>query len=169
MLGALKRLGVKLALDDFGTGYSSLGYLSRFPFDRIKLDRSFVSALSTQPSALAITDTVIRLGDALGMQVVAEGVEHIEELAVLASRGCDEVQGYLLGRPTPIRDLRRELSPEVLQTLDENDSAAARAVRDLRRTAEAMRDTSVNRRTTIDAACSPESPIHLRRQMRRQP
>ncbi|MCC8934336.1 ammonium transporter [Rhizobium sp. 'Codium 1'] len=113
ILGHLKTLGVKIALDDFGTGYSSLSYLSRYPFDVIKIDRSFVSALGEQETANAIVRTIIELGNGLGMRVVAEGVETVEQASYLSAAGCDELQGYLLGRPQPVVAIAREISETV--------------------------------------------------------
>ena len=101
-LGALRALGVRIALDDFGTGYSSLGYLWRFPFDRLKIDRSFVRVLGEEPRAGAIVETIIGLGRVLRMPVTAEGVETEDQLRALAAMDCEEVQGFLLGRPEPI-------------------------------------------------------------------
>ncbi len=105
ILTQLKRLGVTIALDDFGTGYSSLGYLSRFPFDTIKIDRSFVRDMATSDTALAIVRTIAGLGHGLGMTVVAEGVETRDEARHLALLGCHELQGFLLGRPTAVADV----------------------------------------------------------------
>lgn len=102
ILGHMKTLGLRVALDDFGTGYSSLSYLSRYPFDVIKIDRSFVSALGSEDSANAIVRTIIDLGNGLGMRVVAEGVETVEQAQYLSAAGCDELQGFLLGRPQPL-------------------------------------------------------------------
>lgn len=99
MLVQLKDLGVRLSMDDFGTGYSSLGYLRSFPFDSLKIDRSFVGDLDQSEGALAIVQAILGLGRALGMQVVAEGVETESQLACLKADRCDEVQGYYLGRP----------------------------------------------------------------------
>jgi diguanylate cyclase len=104
-LTALKTLGVSLALDDFGTGYSSLSTLHSFPFDRIKIDRHFVAALGQDRNADAIIRAVIGLGRALGMQTVAEGVETAEQLAFLQAEGCNELQGFLLARPSALTDL----------------------------------------------------------------
>ena len=101
ILKAMKRRGMKLALDDFGTGYSSLSYLRAFPFDTIKIDRSFIMNLAQDDSSLAIADAVMNLGRALHLSIVAEGVETVEQLTILSSRGCDEVQGYLFSKPIP--------------------------------------------------------------------
>jgi Amt family ammonium transporter len=118
VLTRLKDIGVKIALDDFGVGYSSLSYLSRFPFDCIKIDRSFVSEARNNYGSLAIIETVVRLGKALNMRVVAEGVEDTEKLCVLAQHGCHEAQGYLIGRPAPTSKLVRIISPDVTEALD---------------------------------------------------
>ncbi|MDI4664470.1 EAL domain-containing protein [Xanthobacter autotrophicus] len=99
ILMSLKKLGVRLSMDDFGTGYSSLGYLRTFPFDALKIDRRFVGDLDQSKDALAIVQAILGLGRALGMQVVAEGVETKSQLDILRADSCDEVQGYFLGRP----------------------------------------------------------------------
>jgi diguanylate cyclase (GGDEF)-like protein len=101
ILRQLKLLGVSVAMDDFGTGYSSLSTLRAFPFDKIKLDRTFMSELDGQPQSKAIIRAVLALGESLKIPVLAEGVETQEQLAFLREQGCDEVQGYLLGRPGP--------------------------------------------------------------------
>lgn len=101
----IKSLGVRIALDDFGTGYSSLDTLRSFPFDKIKLDRSFIEGLSQEGPSLAIVHAVIALGKSLGVPVLAEGVETPEQLALLSSEDCDEAQGYLLGRPKPVTEI----------------------------------------------------------------
>ena len=100
-LHALKALGLKLAIDDFGTGYSSLNYLNRLPIDKLKIDRSFVQAMQDDPAALAITRAIIGLGHALGLQVVAEGVERAQQVRTLRAAKCDELQGYHFARPMP--------------------------------------------------------------------
>ena len=102
ILRRLKLLGVRIAMDDFGTGYSSLSNLQAFPFDKIKIDRSFISNLETNPQSATIVRAVIGLGKGLDLPVVAEGVETREQLAFLAKEDCAEVQGYLIGKPQPI-------------------------------------------------------------------
>ena len=106
-LSGLKDLGVRIAMDDFGTGYSSLGYLHRFPFDKIKIDRSFVGDLGDRPDAAAIVRTVIGLGQSLGIMTNAEGVETLEQLTILTNEGCDQVQGFYFGRPAPADEIAR--------------------------------------------------------------
>ena len=100
-MAALKAQGIRIALDDFGTGYSSLSYLHRFPFDSIKIDRSFVSNLSQDDVSRTIVRTILTLGRSLRLNVVAEGVEFADQLRWLRAVGCGEVQGFLLGRPMP--------------------------------------------------------------------
>jgi diguanylate cyclase (GGDEF)-like protein/PAS domain S-box-containing protein len=104
VLRRLKALGVRIAMDDFGKGYSSLSYLQSFPFDKIKIDRAFVSKLEQNPQSAAIVRAVLGLARGLALPVLAEGVETEEELAFLAAEACDQVQGYLIGRPLPIAD-----------------------------------------------------------------
>jgi len=101
VLRELKKLGVRIALDDFGTGYSSLSYLRRFPFDKIKIDRTFVQESSENADSLAIVKAVIALGRSLGMATVAEGVETEAQLDIVSEQGCTEVQGYLFSVPLP--------------------------------------------------------------------
>ena len=102
ILRRLKLLGIKIAMDDFGTGYSSLQNLQSFPFDKIKIDRSFITNLETNPQSQTIVRAVIGLARGLSVPVLAEGVETEKQLAFLAAEACDEVQGFLLGRPGPI-------------------------------------------------------------------
>jgi diguanylate cyclase (GGDEF)-like protein len=102
LLERIKALGVHVTMDDFGTGYSSLGTLRSFPFDKIKLDRSFMAELETSPQAVGILRAVIGIGRALRIPVLAEGVETQAQLEHLRAEGCDEVQGYLLGRPASV-------------------------------------------------------------------
>jgi diguanylate cyclase (GGDEF)-like protein/PAS domain S-box-containing protein len=101
-LRQLKEIGVNIAMDDFGTGYSSLSYLQSFPFDKIKIDRSFVANLPGNAQSAAIVRAVIGLGHGLNLPIIAEGVETHRQLAFLAREGCDEIQGYLIGKPEAI-------------------------------------------------------------------
>jgi diguanylate cyclase (GGDEF)-like protein/PAS domain S-box-containing protein len=104
ILRRLKSLGVQIALDDFGTGYSSLSYLHAFPFDKIKIDRAFISDLESNHQSIAIVRAVIGLSRSLNIPILAEGVETQAQHAFLVEEGCDEVQGYLTGRPLAIAD-----------------------------------------------------------------
>jgi len=101
MLEEIHAMGVRVALDDFGTGYSSLSYLQRFDFDKVKIDRSFVSGLPDNPGSVAIVRAIVGLGRSLQIRVTAEGVESFEQLLFLAEEGCDEAQGYLFSQPIP--------------------------------------------------------------------
>ncbi|WP_235954502.1 putative bifunctional diguanylate cyclase/phosphodiesterase [Sphingobium psychrophilum] len=104
-LHSLKVLGVRVALDDFGTGYSSLSYLRSFPFDKLKIDRSFIVDLLANKGATAIIRAITTLADALGIETTAEGVESSEQLDILRSEGCNQIQGYLFSRPIPAADV----------------------------------------------------------------
>src|SRR5687768_10309493 len=106
-LRRLKALGVRIAMDDFGTGYSSLSNLRAFPFDKIKIDRSFIHAVDSSSEAATIVRAVLGLGRGLGLPVIAEGVETSGELNFLDSEQCSEAQGYFLGRPEPIQVYRQ--------------------------------------------------------------
>ncbi|AQS85641.1 MAG: EAL domain-containing protein [Acetobacter aceti] len=97
----LRALGVRVALDDFGTGYSSLAYLHNFPFDKVKVDRSFINKITNDPNAWTIVESIIVMSHKLKLRVTAEGIETGAQLSLLAEHGCDEMQGFLLGRPMP--------------------------------------------------------------------
>ena len=99
LLKELKALGVRIAVDDFGTGYSSLAYLRQFPVDSLKIDRTFITGLEISNEAHALTHTLIQLGKALGLQTLAEGVEHHDQVLELQREGCDLAQGFLFARP----------------------------------------------------------------------
>jgi EAL domain-containing protein (putative c-di-GMP-specific phosphodiesterase class I) len=112
VLRALKDLGVRVGMDDFGTGYSSLAYLRQFPFDLLKIDRAFVAGITSGEEDRAIVRTIIELARALGLTVVAEGVETPEQLGVLRELGCELAQGYLFARPAPAEALTGILRAE---------------------------------------------------------
>jgi diguanylate cyclase (GGDEF)-like protein len=105
VLHQFRDLGVRISMDDFGTGYSSLSYLRRFPFDKIKIDQSFVRDLARSGDSLSIVRAVTGLGSSLGMATTAEGVETPEQLSLLRAEGCTEVQGYVFSPPRPARDV----------------------------------------------------------------
>jgi EAL domain-containing protein (putative c-di-GMP-specific phosphodiesterase class I) len=105
MIRQLKNLGISIALDDFGTGYSSLSYLTMFPFDKIKIDKSFTQNMTRRSECAAIVSSVLTLGRCLGIATTAEGVETEQQFASLLASGVDMVQGYLFGRPCPVSEL----------------------------------------------------------------
>ena len=117
-LRRLQDLGVNLEIDDFGTGYSSLSRLHEYPFSTVKIDRSFIKDLETEPESLHLVETILRLAEGLGLDVVAEGIETQEQLSKLASLGCGFGQGYFFSRPADgrtteksIEETSREPSP----------------------------------------------------------
>ncbi len=117
VLSAVRATGVQVALDDFGTGYSSLGHLDRFEVDAIKVDRSLVARMGEQRRAMAILDGIVRLGLAMNVDVVAEGVETEDQLHALRVLGCTAVQGYLLGRPMPAAELASRFGAPLQEAL----------------------------------------------------
>lgn len=119
VMRALKGLGVTLAMDDFGTGYSSLSYLSQFPIDQLKVDQSFVRALLPGTDNSAIVHTIVALGHNLGMDVIAEGVETLEQVAFLKKAGCDEMQGYHFSKPLPADAVTQLLQAARLPSVSE--------------------------------------------------
>jgi diguanylate cyclase (GGDEF)-like protein/PAS domain S-box-containing protein len=116
-LHKLRDFGVRISMDDFGTGYSSLSYLRSFPFDKIKIDRSFVHELASREDSMAIVRAVTALGKSLGISTTAEGVETSEQLALLRLEGCTEVQGYLFSPPRPADEVEELLSQGLLRVV----------------------------------------------------
>jgi EAL domain-containing protein (putative c-di-GMP-specific phosphodiesterase class I) len=101
----MRELGLGVAIDDFGTGYSSLAYLARLPVRSLKIDRSFINAMLTDPNTMNVVSTIISLAHSLKLKVVAEGVESEEQASVLRLLSCDEMQGYLFSKPLPAPEL----------------------------------------------------------------
>jgi predicted signal transduction protein with EAL and GGDEF domain len=120
ILHQLRSLGVRICMDDFGTGYSSLSYLRSFPFDKIKIDRSFIADVDRVQNVEAIVRAIAGLGTALGIATTAEGVETVEQLDIVRRAGCSEVQGYLISRPCSVSQL-----PDLIARLRQRAAAAA--------------------------------------------
>ena len=108
-LHQLRALGIKIAMDDFGTGYSSLTYLQCFPFDKIKIDKSFVAGVGSDAGTLSIVRAVAALAHGMGMTTTAEGVETDEQLDRISAEGCNEMQGYLFSPPLPAAEIERRI------------------------------------------------------------
>ena len=109
-LHQLRQLGVRIAMDDFGRGFCSLSYLRSFPFDKIKIDRAFIADMDRSDESRAIVDTIVRLGQSLGMSTVAEGIENFEQLKLVCAAGCTEAQGYYFSVPVPLNEVERVLN-----------------------------------------------------------
>jgi len=117
VLHTFRKSGIRISMDDFGTGYSSLSYLRSFPFDKIKIDRSFINELATREDSMAIVRAVTGLGKSLGITTTAEGVETDEQLNLLRLGGCTEVQGFLFSRPRPAADMNKLLAGQRLRVV----------------------------------------------------
>ena len=141
-LHVIRATGVRISMDDFGTGYSSLSYLRRFPFDKIKIDQSFVHGMAEREDCGAIVRAVIGLGWSLGMVVVAEGVETEAQLASLRTEGCGELQGYLFGRPRPVSEVGDVLCRHGVAPCVHSDTSRALCVTSEARKAPAMQAVS---------------------------
>ncbi len=126
-LAELKSLGIRIAMDDFGTGYSSLSYLQRFGFNKLKIDRAFVSDLENNPQNAGIVEAVVSMGKSLHMHVVAEGVETSAQADILSSLDCDELQGYLISRPMQADEVQAYLDDASSSNTGEGDSASLAA------------------------------------------
>ena len=113
ILSGIRALGIRIALDDFGTGYSSLSYIDQYEMDTIKIDRSFVVRMLTRQRTMAIVETIVKLGHALNLEIVAEGVEDDMQLRTLVAKNCGSVQGYLLGRPMSVADTDNALASQI--------------------------------------------------------
>ena len=113
ILAELRKTGVKVSIDDFGTGYSSLSYLRELPVDTLKIDKAFVDNMETSNEQLAIVKAIVVLGETLGLQIVAEGVENKDQLQLLRSLGCNLIQGYLVSKPLTASEMEALLSAQV--------------------------------------------------------
>jgi EAL domain-containing protein (putative c-di-GMP-specific phosphodiesterase class I) len=121
VLHKLKKLGVSISMDDFGTGYSSLSYMRSFPFDKIKIDQSFVRDIGKNAESTAIVRAVTAMCDSLGITVTAEGVETLQQLNLLQAEKCNEIQGYLISKPRPAHEI-----PHLIGDFEKSDGSILR-------------------------------------------
>jgi EAL domain-containing protein (putative c-di-GMP-specific phosphodiesterase class I) len=133
VVGSLKNQGIRLALDDFGTGYSSLSNLRALPFDRVKIDRSFVTSLGSNAESTAVVNAITKLSDSLGLPVTAEGVETPEIEAKLKTLGCYQGQGWHLGKPMDVGQVRVLLAERNLLPVKRLTAPAGERIRELRK------------------------------------
>jgi EAL domain-containing protein (putative c-di-GMP-specific phosphodiesterase class I) len=126
ILNQMTAMGLQASIDDFGTGYSSLGYLTRFPINTIKIDRTFIKNVAIDVNAQAIIRTIIAMAHSLKTEVVAEGVETEDQLAFLQSEKCDKIQGYLFSRPLPAEEFGKLLEQDKLGTFPINKHSASK-------------------------------------------
>jgi EAL domain-containing protein (putative c-di-GMP-specific phosphodiesterase class I) len=117
LLGKMRSRGIYLSLDDFGTGHSSLAYLKRFPLDCVKIDRAFIKDMPDNADDVAIARTIVAMAKSLDLTTVAEGVETVEQLEMLKRMGCDQIQGFLLGRPLAAGDFLAFYRAELLREI----------------------------------------------------
>jgi diguanylate cyclase len=125
VMTSLRGMGIRMALDDFGTGYSSLIYLRRFPFDKIKIDRSFLESVEATGESVVLIESVVNLGRALGLTVTAEGVETVEQMRLLQAIGCHEMQGFLFSKPVSASDISRLVAAAAAVGRNESERAVA--------------------------------------------
>jgi EAL domain-containing protein (putative c-di-GMP-specific phosphodiesterase class I) len=125
VMGLLRGLGIHVALDDFGTGYSSLSYLSRFPVDRIKIDQSFMRSITISPENASLAKVIVNMAKTLDIPVTAEGVETSDQVQFLRATGCDEVQGYYIGRPMTPNELLNLCRNENMQASEPIEATLA--------------------------------------------
>jgi EAL domain-containing protein (putative c-di-GMP-specific phosphodiesterase class I) len=114
IMNELKSIGVRLSIDDFGTGYSSFGYLQQFPFDKLKIDKSFIDDINVSSNSEVIISAIINLGNKLGYDMVAEGVENKTQVEFLQIQNCKYAQGYFYSKPLPVEDLENKFHDQLI-------------------------------------------------------